>query len=230
VNNQPAIVLLDICGTLYDSNTTFDFLDFHFKSRGYRLFRRLTRLIIWRAFNKILFHSICLDLTRMMAVRFLKGITIKQLEDSVDAFYTDWLVHQSYEAVHSLVNGYKQEGKNVVIVSATLDVIAQKVSKSLGVSEWYSTSLGVVDGCCTGKIQVDLLSRKLPFLKSQQVFPPYYATITDNFSDLDLIYQSNHAVIVTNQAHQAKWKKLLKLHAAVTYIQLINLERYDGNQ
>lgn len=230
VNNQPAIVLLDICGTLYDSNTTFDFLDFHLKSRGYRLFRRLTRFIIWRAFNKILFHTIGLDLTRMMAVRFLKGITIEQLKDAVDAFYTDWLVLQSFENVHSLVDDYRKDGKKIVIVSATLDVIAKKVAKSLGVSEWYSTSLGVVNGRCTGKIQVDLLSRKLPFLTSQQVFPPYYATITDNYSDLDLIHQSKHAVIVTNQKHQAKWQQLLRRHTAVTYIQPINLVGHDSNQ
>lgn len=219
MNTKPVIVLLDICGTLYDSNTTFDFLDFHFKSRGYRLFRRFTRFMIWRAFNKIIFHTIGLDLTRMMAVRFLKGMTIKQLEEAVDIFYSDWLVLRSYEAVHSLVDGYRQEGKTVVIVSATLDVIARKVAKSLGVSEWYSTSLGVIDGHCTGKIQVDLLSRKLPFLKSQRVFPPFYATITDNFSDLDLINQSNNAVIVSNQNHQAKWQQFLRRHASITYIQ-----------
>lgn len=230
MNNQPAIVLLDICGTLYDSNTTFDFLDFHFKSRDYRLFRRLTRFLIWRAFNKILFHTIGLDLTRMMAVRFLKGFTIKQLEDAVDAFYTDWLALRLFEAVHSLVDGYKQEGKKIVIVSATLDVIARKVAKSLGISEWYSTSLGVKNGRCTGKIQIDLLSRKLSFLTRQQVFPPYDATITDNFSDLDLIYQSNLAVIVTDQAHQAKWQQLLKRHAAVTYIQPIIPVRHASNQ
>lgn len=228
MNNQTAIVLLDICGTLYDSNTTFDFLDFHFKTRGYLLFRRLTRLMIWRAFNKILFHTIGLDLTRVLAVRFLKGIPVKQLEDAVDVFFTNWLVLQSYETVHSLVEGYKKEGKNIVIVSATLDVIAKKVAQSLGVIEWYSTSLEVINGRCTGKILVDLLSRKLAFLKSQQVLPPFYATITDNFSDLDLIVQSDHAVIVTNQDHQAKWQQLLKQHAAVRYIQPNNVIRHEG--
>ena len=186
--------------------------------------------MIWRALNKILFHTIGLDLTRMMAVRFLKGITKIELEDAVDAFYSDWLALRSYEAVHSVVDGYRREGKTIVIVSATLDVIAQKVAQSLGVSEWYSTSLGFVNGHCTGKIQVDLLAKKLPFLKGKQVFPPYYASITDNFSDLDLIYQSNHAVIVTDQGHQAKWQQLLKRHAAVTYIQPINLVRHDSNK
>lgn len=33
------MVIVDICGTLYDSNTTFDFLDYYVRTRGYRQFR-----------------------------------------------------------------------------------------------------------------------------------------------------------------------------------------------
>lgn len=219
VNDQPSIILLDICGTLYASNTTFDFLDFHVRTRQYRMFRRLTRKVIWRAFNKLLFQTTGLDLTRRMAVRFLKGSSRIQLKAAADAFYAEWLQKRTYDAVHSLVKGFQEMGKTVVIVSATLDFIAQKVADSMGVNIWYSTCLEYNDDRCAGRIQVDLLAKKLAFLTNQGIQPPFFATITDNYSDMELILQSHRAVIVTNQNQYAKWQRLLKLHPSVTFVQ-----------
>lgn len=219
VNNQSAIILLDVCGTLYASNTTFDFLDFYVRTHRYRLFRRLTRTVIWRVFNKLLFQTTGLDLTRRMAVRFLKGSSRIQLKAAVDAFYAEWLQKRTYDAVHSMVKDFQEMGKTVVIVSATLDFIAQKVADSIGVKLWHSTCLEYYNDCCTGRIRVDLLAKKLSFLTNQGIQPPFFATITDNYSDTDLILQSHRAVIVMNQKQYAKWQRLLKQHQAVTFVQ-----------
>ena len=49
------IYIFDICGTLYHSNTTFDFLEYFLKDTSiyYRYYNILRKTIVWRLFNKV---------------------------------------------------------------------------------------------------------------------------------------------------------------------------------
>ena len=85
-------VLIDICGTLFDSNTTLDFLDFLLCSRSYRLLRRMARSLPWRAFNRCFRRLTGRDPTRAMLLRHLKGRTRQELSTSAEAFYYSCLV------------------------------------------------------------------------------------------------------------------------------------------
>lgn len=80
-------VLIDICGTLFDSNTTLDFLDFLLCSRSYRLLRRMARSLPWRAFNRGFRRLTGRDPTREMLLRHLRGYTRQELATAAEAFY-----------------------------------------------------------------------------------------------------------------------------------------------
>lgn len=69
------VIYVDICGTLYLSNTTFDFLNFYFsKNSLWTLFHYIYTSIIGRLINKTFINIVGVDVTRMLAVLFLKGL------------------------------------------------------------------------------------------------------------------------------------------------------------
>jgi hypothetical protein len=45
------LVIFDICGTLFFSNTSFDFLDLIVQAKSYSLFRKVSKTIFARIIN-----------------------------------------------------------------------------------------------------------------------------------------------------------------------------------
>jgi phosphoserine phosphatase len=207
---NPSIVLVDICGTLYDSNTTFDFLDFSIQEKKYVLFRKLSKSIYWKLLNKISIWILHLDFTRTVAVWFLKGMSEEQLAKMMDAFYKERLSLVKQKDVMNLVNKYISDGMRVILVSATLDFISKKISEEMEINECYSTMLNYIDNICQGTIKSDLLSNKFEFLTSHGFHANVAVSITDNFSDLKLLKASGEAIIVSKENNKTKWVKVLQ--------------------
>lgn len=217
-----SIVLVDICGTLYDSNTTFDFLDFSIKNKKYAYFRKLSKSFFWKLFNKISFRLLHIDITRTIAVRFLKGISTEKLALKMEIFYNERLFLLKQNEVFDIVNKYISEGKRVVLVSATLDFISRKISDEMNIKEFYSTTLNYHDGICQGSIKNDLLSNKLKFLKLQGISNDLNVSITDNFSDMDLLKASERSIIISKKNNKSRWENTLK-NANVLNFEMITL-------
>jgi len=91
-------------------------------------------------------------------------------------------------------------------------VIAKEVSERLGIPDVFSSHLSYdKQNVCLGRLKIDLLGNKANCLKSSNILEPYYGTITDNYSDLELILKSeNSYVVVTDKQYQNKWEYLLK--------------------
>lgn len=215
-----SIVLVDICGTLYHSNTTFDFLDFFLKKKSFHMFRRVTKLLVWKLFNKFILAFLGKDLTRSIAIRFLKGYSKEALTAAMDAFFIHRLSKLENKETLRILEEFKKEGKTVILVSATMDFIASRVAQAVNISQYYSTTLNYKNGHCLGTICHDLLRRKSKLLKMNGLNPPYAATITDDFSDLPLLLSSDLAIVVTKKYKANKWEKRLSNHSHYHLIQV----------
>lgn len=220
MHNKP-IVIVDICGTLYNSNTTFDFLDFFLKGKSYVFFRKISKTLLWRILNKIIISLTAFDLTRNLAVNHLKGKSKLELKTAMELFY-DKLIDRKYENIFAIVNQLKQENR-VILASATLDFIAEKIANEIDIKEYFSTELLYNhNGYCTGKICRDLLGNKFKILESERVISPYYMTITDNFSDLDILLKSEKKKIISTESNNKYWLKLLSNNNILNY-EIINV-------
>lgn len=203
-------VLVDICGTLFDSNTTFDFLDYSIVNRNYILYRRITKTFVWRLLNKTLLVTLGYDLSRTVAIRFLKGKNKMELDQLMETFYTEKLSTIKHQAVWDKIDDLKSNGNELILVSATLDFIATKIALKNGFKKVLSSKLSFENGICNGVISSDLLGRKIEFLEKEKICSPYNIVITDNFSDLNLIKASREAIIVcTNKKHR-HWISVLQ--------------------
>lgn len=207
----PIIAVIDICGTLYASNTTMDFLDWAFSSsKRYQLYRKISKTLCVRAVNKLLLQVFSFDLIRCWGISFLCGKTKVEIKAMVDDFYSSFLIFRMQSEPIKIVESYREKGCRLVLVSATLDCIAYKVAEELHILEYLSSELYYDKGLCLGKLSTDLLHNKRKALEKCNYLPPYKITISDNLSDSDLMSQSGTNYIVSTYEKKDKWLKVIR--------------------
>ena len=186
------LYLFDICGTIYRSNTTFDFLEFYLKeNKRFRLYRAIYKSFFWKIINRALRSWLHYDLTRILALRFLKGTSYSELSKQAKLFTEVYLSQvrniEIYNTIEHLISIDKSK---VLLVSATIDVVAEAVADSLHCEQYYSTALEYKDGACTGKMVKDLLGNKCMFLNEKGILHQIKSFFTDDLTDADVLEYS----------------------------------------
>lgn len=212
------IAIIDICGTLFDSNTTFDFLDYYIPTKKYRIFRRISKLFIWRIFNKALREIFAIDITRIIALKSLQGYSKSQLIVAAEQFYNNVLVYKLIQPVREVVESLRLEGYDLILVSATLDCIAIVIAKKWNIESFYSSRLSYDKSLiCRGVLRDDLLGAKTEHLRRFNIYPPFGVTLTDDFSDIKLLKSSEKCFVVSDKCKADVWIKYLKKKGVHNY-------------
>ena len=206
------VYIFDICGTLYNSNTTFDFLEYFLSHANtfYRKYSTLRKTFIWRLVNKFFIKFFHKDLTRIIALHFLEGRSCDELKNAAESFYNDFLfTRQNIEIIEDLKTLSKNPQNKVIILSATLDFIANTIARHLGCQYCYSSQLVYDKNICQGKLYVDLLGKKLEII-FKNFKGTFAAVYTDDFSDLPLLSLAKVKNVIVYPKTQKRWKKILK--------------------
>lgn len=177
-NNLPIVV--DICWTLYNSNTTYDFLDQVIHKKAYKRLRNFFSNQYVHYINLVLLKIFHVDIQRWLAMRFLSAIRPEEIKQMARDFVTNYLEKRKITESWNIISGRK-----IIIASGTITSIAQAVAEELG-------ALAVYSG--------DIYKRELIKNYSE------YDIITDNISDLPLIKKANKAYIVTYN-NKKRWEK-----------------------
>lgn len=195
------VIIFDLCGTLYDSNTTFDFI---------RFLRPIYALIIFslplRILAKCLSLSSNIDLIRTLAIYGYKGFSQDQLLQHAERFITEVLESKKILEAEALLRQYSQDHSVIVyLASASIDPIVQVVAQRYAVS-YVSSQLEYINGQSSGKLSVDLLGNKKKYLANDH----YQLVVTDNKCDIDLILASEKSYIVTKKKNVKHWQQKLR--------------------
>ena len=166
--------LVDICWTLFYSNTTYDFLHI----RGNK-------------FNSLIYKLFGIDLVRCRAIRAFNRLPLAEQQTRVKQFYTDYLLPRKISPVWQMI-----EGKDIILVSQTMDLIAKTVAEYIGAKAFHAT------------------------LNKGEVLTHYadFDIITDNMSDLPLIRRAKKATIITYN-YRARWERILPPEVNVNFIE-----------
>ncbi len=205
------IYIVDICDTLYYSNTTYDFVSFFLRSKN--------RTRYW------LFHLICSrkspvfyclivvsaisrqDIHKKMVLCLLKGFDRKTLYEGASLFYFGYLKEQEVKPVHKMVRTAMETGIEICLVSATIDPVAQVIARELKVN-YLSSVLQYTDDICQGYLQKDLTGIKENAVRERYA-GKQLIVITDNYSDYTLVLNAHKSfVVIHNKKEEEKWKKL----------------------
>jgi phosphoserine phosphatase len=214
---RKGFVVVDICGTLYNSNTTFDFLDSYIQSVYYHAFRSISMTFCGKVVNALFWRMFRLDLVRMIAFRFIKGHDKVTLLQAADVFCRNYLSDRKHEKVFSIIDRYKEQQYEIIVASATMDVVAEVVAKRNSIPMFFSSTLAYRDGVCCGKILVDLLGKKMETLIKNGIMPPFKAVITDNTSDISLIRNAEFSYIILNDQNKKEWNRLIQKYQLKSY-------------
>jgi len=183
---QPPL-LVDVCWTLYSSNTTFDFLDSIVHDTSYLKLRRYMKLNWIRWTNLGILKLTHFDPIRYLALRHIKSYTQQQLDDLAQEFVTKKLDNKKIAATWPLL-----AGREVVIVSGTLACIAKAVARQIG------GQVGLAN---------DIYKRD-----AKKLFPNY-DILTDNTADLQLVNSAHHATIVCYN-NRSWWEQHIHTHCS----------------
>ncbi|MFR3121453.1 MAG: haloacid dehalogenase-like hydrolase [Proteus mirabilis] len=190
------ILLLDICGTITSKNTTIDFINYiGFKPSHIKL---LIGKIMWKFFHN--------DILRRWYLLELKGIDKKELETLAEKYIAQLKFDKE---ILKYISYLQENGYDIYIISATLDCIANEISKIVNSKRIYSSELSFKNNVCCGSLKKDLLDKKLIELYKDNIFYNNITlTISDNEGDLDVMKHSNYSIaVVRNKKKQSFWKK-----------------------
>ncbi len=203
------IAVFDVCGTIYNSNTTFEFLDDFFKKNNkYIHFRKITSNIFFVAANHYINKFFHVDLIRNRAISFLKGSSIKEIKFASRKFLTETLADKKVNNVFELIKHYRNEGYKIILMSASLDFIIEEIQTELNTDDYFSNQLENVDNLYTGKILKDMTSKKDMVLNENYKSINSLAVITDNLSDFQLVKSADDKhVICWKKKHHKFWLK-----------------------
>lgn len=194
-----SIKVFDVCGTLYNSNTTMDFCEYRNKKVIERRMLKLSKTILGRVISKIVYAIFNYDLIRSLHIKSLRGVHKRDLEaDAVD-FVDFYLEDKKNQQIHDILASCNKE--SVMLATATIGPVAIAISNKLGGFKYISTSLNYDDnGICLGSLDSDLLGNKASFFDNNLEL-----VVTDNKSDLALVRKAKKSIILSKRKNIKFW-------------------------
>ena len=143
------IAFVDVCGTLIDLNTLTEFVKFIHETNKISFIKRM-------------YFSLSLLLNRMgflrgkrlrnKAVKSLAGLQRDVIESIAKEFFDNRCLFRVNNELIEHLGCLKESGFKIVLVSATLDVIAEVIAKKMGFDGVLATQLEFHDDCVTGEV------------------------------------------------------------------------------
>ncbi|WP_435235711.1 HAD family hydrolase [Psychromonas sp. PT13] len=197
---MPSYKIFDICGTLYNSNTTMDFCEWRCDSLILKSLLRLSKTLPLKVVNKILIKLFHFDFIRVFHIYTLKNKTVEQIKlDSLN-FVDAFLEFKKIDEVHEQLARFQKE--DILLVSATIEPVAKAIAERLGNIEYLSTTLDCDNEIYVGKILEDLLGNKHQYFQGKKID----FIITDNKSDYELCLMSKEINIVSKEKNVSFWE------------------------
>jgi len=195
------LALFDVCGTLYDENTTYGFLAYYHRRIGSELFER--RRSRWLNKCSPFFYAGALayrlgqDWARTRLVATLKDASRQSLRAAARDYAEAVLPALNVQSIHDRLDAHRAAGDRIMLISNSLDIIIAAIAERLGV-EHLASRLEYTGERCTGRIERDLTGRKAEALREAVNLDRFgeIHVYTDNLTDRDLVELSSHATVV----------------------------------
>jgi HAD superfamily phosphoserine phosphatase-like hydrolase len=195
----PPVVVFDVCDTLYDANTTLDFVNYY--QRGHdkrRIGRTLSR---WRSKSSPFFYLGAVahrlfgwDIARQQIIASLEGEKRDALAAAVSEYVRDVLAARANHVLHERLESHRAAGDRIILLSSSLDLVIGEIATILDV-EYRASELGFENGACTGRLLRDLTGNKAAALELLEPGAELWV-YTDNRSDRYLLDIAARRIIV----------------------------------
>ena len=209
------VAVFDVCGTLYRSNTTHDFIDFYLRSRSllksivFRVFRCGMFIPAWAAVSR----TLRMDVFRLLAVGMLRGSPVECVKQESARFVRSVLPRRQKPAVIALMQQLKMQGYTVVLISASLSIVVEEVASSLGIDTFFACDLESENGLYSGRYAHDIIGEKHRVVDEHFPGCTDLLVVTDNYEDAELVRRASRSWIVCEARKQGRWNGIAPSNA-----------------
>lgn len=208
------IVLFDVCGTLYRSNTTYDFLKFYFHRRN--IFKALfLQVLLSKPFKIIwLLIRICFPSYNIRAflISFIKNERVSEVEKAANDFVDNFLSTRE-SSVLAMLKKFKADDSNVIVLcSASIEPVIKAIAGHLRIEVYGCTKLEKKGEFFTGRIELDVQGKKYEWVMDSFRLKDFSEVIffTDNVEDIPLMKHANRKFVVAKGRRKEYWKHHVK--------------------
>ena len=200
-----ALIVFDLCDTLYAANTTRGFLQHLGRSRPKvaKVLKRWTSRSSPGFWLGAIAHRLGRDLARKRMVGALAGLDRAELADAADGYVAADLAGRANAPLHEALARHRAAGDRIFILTNSLDPVVQAVAEHLGV-EGRGSLLEWNGDRCTGRIRDDLTGRKGRLAAAMRQAGERLVVYTDNRTDRDLVDLADEATIVLPHGRPAE--------------------------
>lgn len=208
-----SVFLADVDDTLVSENTTVGFVRHVLEAAGeHRAAAQVQALGRRRGvagLGMAALHRLTgLDLARPALLRRLRGRRRHELTAAADG-YVDGLVERAgVPAALEHLERARADGADVVLVSSTLEPVADALARRFGAA--YRSSTLAWDGeRCAGRLADDLTGRKLEAVAPLLSDYDHVTVMTDNRTDRDLVARADRRLVVARRpSDRSYWADL----------------------
>lgn len=209
------MIVSDVCNTLFDSNTTFDFVLFVMKRKQnekavndlYSFRRKGSFLFLQDYLSNKMFNR---DFAKSRMISYLSGINKDTLLDFAEQFYEKELkfkrINEIVEKIDEIRN---KSGKKLLLASASIDPIIEVINIKIKADGYISSKLGFRDNFCTGKIIFEMKGNKLTEIEKKYPNINNLTVFSDNHSDFELMKKAKERYAISyNKKSNRFWSQL----------------------
>ena len=204
-----SIAIFDVCGTLYDVNTTTEFMAHLFKrDKLTKTLWRASHLLPFQILNAALSRVFNKDILRLYFTTQLKGREWDELDTEARNFVWIKLSQRIKQNTANLLTDLKTNGYRIILMSGSYDILVKHIADYFNVDEYYASNLEHIDNILTGKYKSDLLGTKHQLLDNIIHDPENLIVVSDNKSDRLLMAEATIAYIIcSNNRAKRYWKR-----------------------
>lgn len=205
--NSKKIIVFDVCGTLYDSNTTIDFVLFILRSQGRVLLLLKYRLLNIKLISYIGSRVFRYNLRDQLLLK-IDGLSVSRVNEHAVNFIEEYLSKRQNKVVFDFFKkSVESSEREVYLASASINPIIDALSSKYCVKSISSTLFQDASGCYDGRIRCDISGKKDVFLKSIYDVDKIDEFYSDNIEDIPISQISKQYFFVCNG-----FKSLVKSH------------------
>lgn len=212
MTEKPGILAVDVCGTLYSTNTTAGLVIFHHARRGHRwryaALTAMSRSGPLRLGLVVVAKLSGFDPHRALVLASLRGERLTALQASATRYVADHLPQHLIPTTHARVAQMRAAGWQPVLVSNAIAPVVEEIARQLDLP-CIASRPQLRDAKLTGRLSQDLTGQKRKAVEAylnSSLKDVNFAVITDNRSDGDLLAAADPAMLVAAGTPR-KWMK-----------------------
>lgn len=213
------LILSDVCDTLIDLNSTYDYIKFLYKhSYWNKFFWFLLNNYFFKLFSFIILKLTKYDIHRRLTFIFFKNIKKNWLND-INQDFRNFYISKKTKILDRIIE-HKDKWDKTILVSASINPPIDMLGNYLWI-DYYSSKLEEKNWIYTGRIKIDLLWNKEHLLASNELDVSKYDKVvfyTDNLSDIWFIkaiqeLAKSHKFCLIIKHEKIRNKRIKLLHA-----------------